>query len=144
MKLVALEEHFKGALINGMAQGKFLDHPCFTPLLARAEKLGVPLYLHPASPPLPVQTAYFSDLEPRLARILSIAGWGWHAEQGLHSCGSERRVYSIGFRTCGSLPEAVDCAEDYVQCLTGMHCLCRMNLYEANQSGSASPFQRFS
>ena len=29
--------------------------------------------------------AYFSGLEPGLARILAIAGWGWHAEQGLHT-----------------------------------------------------------
>ncbi|MGO9257095.1 MAG: amidohydrolase family protein [Bryobacteraceae bacterium] len=76
---------FKGALINGVTQGRFLDDAFFTPLLERAEALDVPLYLHPAPPPECVQRTYFSGLEPGLARILSIAGWGWHAEQGLHT-----------------------------------------------------------
>jgi uncharacterized protein len=29
--------------------------------------------------------AYFSGLDPALARMLSMAGWGWHAETGLHT-----------------------------------------------------------
>jgi uncharacterized protein len=76
---------FKGAMINGITQGRFLDDTFFTPLLERAEALDVPLYLHPAPPPEPVEKTYFSGLEPGLARILSIAGWGWHAELGLHT-----------------------------------------------------------
>ena len=76
---------FKGALINGVTQGRFLDDPFFTPLLGCAEALGVPIYIHPAPPPEAVREAYFSGLEPWLARILSIAGWGWHAEVGLHT-----------------------------------------------------------
>jgi predicted TIM-barrel fold metal-dependent hydrolase len=76
---------FKGALINGTIQGKFLDDPVFLPILERAESLAVPLYLHPAPPPETVQKAYFSGLSPEMAQMLSIAGWGWHAEQGLHT-----------------------------------------------------------
>lgn len=76
---------FKGAMINGMPQGRFLDDPFFAPILEQAEALDVPLYLHPAPPPEGVEKIYFSGLEPGLARILSIAGWGWHAEQGLHT-----------------------------------------------------------
>lgn len=76
---------FKGALINGMPRGRFLDDPYFAPLLECAQQLDVPLYLHPAPPPEPVRDAYFSGLDEGLARILSIAGWGWHAEQGLHT-----------------------------------------------------------
>lgn len=76
---------FKGAMINGMPQGKFLDDPRFTPIFERAEALDVPLYLHPAPPPEPVKTTYFGGLPPELSMILSIAGWGWHAEQGLHT-----------------------------------------------------------
>src|SRR6202012_5536304 len=41
---------FHGALINGATEGRFLDDPGFTPILARAEALGVPLYLHPGIP----------------------------------------------------------------------------------------------
>jgi predicted TIM-barrel fold metal-dependent hydrolase len=76
---------FKGAMINGITQGRFLDDPFFIPLLERAEALDVPLYLHPAPPPEAIEKTYYSGLEAGLARILSIAGWGWHAEQGLHT-----------------------------------------------------------
>ncbi len=76
---------FKGALINGLPRGRFLDDPFFTPLLECAEKLAMPLYLHPAPPPEPVREAYFSGLEPGLSHMLSIAGWGWHAELALHT-----------------------------------------------------------
>ncbi len=75
---------FKGALVNGLCQERFLDDPFFSPLLAGAESLGVPLYLHPAPPPAAVQEAYYAGLEPGLARMLSTAAWGWHVEAGLH------------------------------------------------------------
>lgn len=75
----------KGAMIQGVSQGRFLDDPSFAPIFETAEALDVPLYLHPAPPPEPVMEAYFSGLEPGLARMLSIAGWGWHAETGLHT-----------------------------------------------------------
>src|SRR6185437_15670372 len=38
---------FHGALVNGATDGRFLDDPMFAPILARAEALDVPLYLHP-------------------------------------------------------------------------------------------------
>jgi len=43
------------------------------------------LHLHPAPPPEPVRQAYFSGLPGELGHLLSIAGWGWHAETGLHT-----------------------------------------------------------
>jgi len=76
---------FKGAMINGTIQGRFVDDPEFAPILERAAALAVPLYLHPAPPPEAVQRTYFSGLAPELGQILSIAGWGWHAETGLHA-----------------------------------------------------------
>jgi predicted TIM-barrel fold metal-dependent hydrolase len=76
---------FKGAMINGVTQGRFLDDPFFSPIFERAQALGVPLYLHPAPPSRTIQETYFSGLDPALGRVLSIAGWGWHAEQGLHT-----------------------------------------------------------
>lgn len=79
------ELHFVGAMINGITHGRFLDDPFFSPIFERAESLDVPLYLHPAPPSPAIQQAYFSGIDPALGRILSIAGWGWHAEQGLHT-----------------------------------------------------------
>jgi predicted TIM-barrel fold metal-dependent hydrolase len=75
----------KGALINGIVDGHFLDHPSFSPVLAAAEALGVPIYLHPAPPPPAVFQAYFAGLPDPAASALSRAAWGWHAETGLHS-----------------------------------------------------------
>ena len=38
---------FKGAMIHGLANGVFLDDKRFWPIFERAEKLDVPIYLHP-------------------------------------------------------------------------------------------------
>ena len=40
---------FKGALVNGMSNGLFLDNPRFTPLFETAQALDVPVYLHRAA-----------------------------------------------------------------------------------------------
>jgi len=77
---------FKGAMINGTIDGQFLDHPRFEPLLAKAEELGVPLYLHPAYPVPSVSDVYykgeFSDL---VGFTLGSTAAGWHWEVGLHT-----------------------------------------------------------
>jgi predicted TIM-barrel fold metal-dependent hydrolase len=75
---------FKGAMINGHTNGRFLDDPAFDVLLARAERLGVPLYLHPTEPVTAVRDAYYRGFDPPVAWFLSAAAWGWHAETGLH------------------------------------------------------------
>lgn len=75
---------FLGAMIHGQTNGVFLDHSSVEPVLACAERLGVPIYLHPAPPPPAVQEAYYSGLQPDLAAALATAGWGWHAECGMH------------------------------------------------------------
>jgi predicted TIM-barrel fold metal-dependent hydrolase len=76
---------FKGVLVSGTIDGRFLDDPRFYPVLAEAERLDVPIYLHPAPPPPEVFKAYFSGLPDGVGTALSMAGWGWHAENGLHS-----------------------------------------------------------
>lgn len=76
---------FPGAMISGMSEGLFLDDSRFTPVLAAAEELGVPVYVHPAPPPKSVYEAYYSGLPDGVGQALSIAGWGWHVETGLHA-----------------------------------------------------------
>lgn len=49
-----------------------------------AQEMGVPIYLHPAPPPKAVGDVYYSGLPDPVGMMLSIAGWGWHAETGLH------------------------------------------------------------
>ncbi len=75
---------FHGALINGLTDGRFLDDPSFAPILARAETLGLPLYLHPNIPPEAVRKAYYDGLPGHLSFMFAIAGWGWHAETAVH------------------------------------------------------------
>lgn len=75
---------FKGLFVDGTTEGRFLDAPEFFPVLEAAASLGVPLYVHPAPPPAAVKTAYYSGLPGEAGMLLSIAGWGWHAEVGLH------------------------------------------------------------
>jgi predicted TIM-barrel fold metal-dependent hydrolase len=76
---------FKGALLSGTTDGQFLDQPKFIPIFEAANALRVPIYVHPAPPPDAVKNAYFSGLPGETGLVLSIAGWGWHAETGLHS-----------------------------------------------------------
>jgi predicted TIM-barrel fold metal-dependent hydrolase len=75
---------FKGALVNGITDGRFLDHASFEPLLARAVALDVPVYIHPSLPPEEVRKAYYDDLPQETGDMLSRAGWGWHSEVAIH------------------------------------------------------------
>jgi len=78
------ELRFVGAMIHGHTDGRFLDDPRFTPILAAAEELGAPIYLHPTPPPPAVRQAYFEGLPEAVAATLAGPGWGWHAETALH------------------------------------------------------------
>jgi len=75
---------FLGGMVNGTTGGLFLDDPKFEPLLARFERLGVPLYIHPAPPPPAVREIYYDRLPGNSSLLLSIAGWGWHSETAIH------------------------------------------------------------
>ena len=78
------EMGFCGAMINGMTGNVFLDDERFVPLLAKAEELGVPLYLHPSFPPPAVQELYYHGLSPVANSALASAAFGWHAEVAIH------------------------------------------------------------
>jgi len=79
------EDGFLGCLTNGIIGKKFLDHPDFEPVLARAEALGVPIYIHPGLPPDEVFQIYYSNMRPEYQKeyqdqVLSISAYGWHQE----------------------------------------------------------------
>jgi len=63
------ELHLVGAMVHGTTDGKFLDHPSYDGILAVAEELDAPIYIHPHIPPEPVRRAYFSDLPPGPGRV---------------------------------------------------------------------------
>lgn len=75
----------KGALISGTVNGQFLDDPKFLPIFAEAEKLDVPLYLHPGYPTNEQRDLlYTSEAYPKISSMLiSTFAWGWHMDQGL-------------------------------------------------------------
>ncbi|WP_244421339.1 amidohydrolase family protein [Pseudovibrio sp. FO-BEG1] len=75
------EYGFVGTMTYGPIDGKFLDHTDYAPLLARAEALGVPIYIHPNWPSPTAMQAYYDGLGDDLtSRILSGPGYGWHQE----------------------------------------------------------------
>lgn len=73
-----------GALVSGTTRGKFLDDARFAPLLARSEELDVPIYIHPAPPPVAVREAYYDGFDPEVSRIFAASAWGWHIETAIH------------------------------------------------------------
>ncbi len=78
------QQGFKGTLINGHTRGRYLDDAFFWPILARAEALDVPIYLHPTTPPKAVVDTYYSGFSPAVSSMFAIGGWGWHIETSVH------------------------------------------------------------
>lgn len=75
---------FKGALIHGLTDGRFLDDRFFWPIFARAAALDVPIYLHPARPIPAVIDAYYvpyKDTHPAIVQ----AAWGFGVETATHA-----------------------------------------------------------
>ncbi len=69
---------FRGALINGHTQGRYLDDASFSPIFERAQALDVPIYIHPTDPPQAITEIYYKDY-PALMQ-----SWGWQVETGTH------------------------------------------------------------
>ena len=74
------EYGFKGAMVNGLTHGLFIDDERFIPVLEMANALKTPLYIHPSTPHQAVIDAYYKDY-PALAR----AGWGFGLEAATHA-----------------------------------------------------------
>ncbi len=68
----------RGAIINSHTHHEYLDDPKFWDLLAAAEALNVPIYLHPNTPSKAM-------IEPFLARGLDGAVFGFGVETALHA-----------------------------------------------------------
>ncbi len=70
---------FKGAMIHGHTQGRFLDEKRFRVIFECAERLDVPIYLHPTLAHPDAMKSYFAGYE-ELAR----AGWGFSIDTSCH------------------------------------------------------------
>jgi 2,3-dihydroxybenzoate decarboxylase len=75
---------FKGALINGLTGGAFLDEKRFWCIFERAQALDVPLYFHPGIPHGGVTQAYYGDYRRDEFPFLSVV-WGFTAETALQA-----------------------------------------------------------
>jgi hypothetical protein len=64
--------------------GRFLDDPLFEPILAGAEALSVPIYIHPGIPSEKVREAHFNRLPGNFSFALAVSSWGWHMETAIH------------------------------------------------------------
>ena len=69
----------KGACINSHTKGEYLDDQKYRMIFQRAEKLNVPIYLHPRAPSPGM-------IKPHLGYpLLDSAMWGFGSETGLHA-----------------------------------------------------------
>jgi len=84
---------FVGALVNNHISGTFYDDEKFWPVFERAIKLDVPMYLHPTFPSDDMLEHYKGNFPDSAGFSMSIAGWGWHTETGLHIL----RLFASGF-----------------------------------------------
>ena len=70
---------FKGAMIHGLSNGRFVDEQDFWPIFERAAALDVPIYVHPAAPDATVVERYYKEYVKSFPAILN-AGWGFTVE----------------------------------------------------------------
>lgn len=74
---------FVGAQISGRTDDRFLDEDCYEMLLAKAEELNVPIYIHPGVPPKEIQrVSYEKGLNPAVHTRFATVAWGWHMDVG--------------------------------------------------------------
>ncbi len=78
----AVEElGLKGAMVHGMSRGEMIDGKAYWPIFARAEKLDVPIYLHPARPDNVVTARYYAPYDESHP-MFTTAAWGFGVETG--------------------------------------------------------------
>ncbi len=71
--------NFCGGMLHGMPNGQFIDEEFFWPIFERAQKLDVPIYIHPGFPHKNVIDTYYKKYAQTHPMILT-AGWGFTFE----------------------------------------------------------------
>jgi 2,3-dihydroxybenzoate decarboxylase len=70
---------FKGAMIHGLGNGVFMDDKRFWPIYERAERLDVPIYMHPSLPHPTVMDTYYKEYAKDFPMVVR-AAWGYTVE----------------------------------------------------------------
>ncbi len=73
LEYVVTKLGFKGAMIHGLTNGRFIDDKDFWPIFERAQALDVPIYIHPSFPNPAVAAAYYNDYVAHYPEILGPA-----------------------------------------------------------------------
>ena len=107
----------KGAIINSTTHGEYLDDPKFYDILACAEALDVPIYLHPATAPKRM-------IGPMLEKGLQGAFFGFAIETSIHLM---RMVVSGVFDRFPKLQVVAGHGGEGLP-----YWLCRMDLFQRN------------
>lgn len=74
---------FTGTMLCGRVGERHLDHPDFAPIFEAAARLGVPILLHPRTPPMAVREAYYSGFNSTVDAAFATFGLGWHYDAGI-------------------------------------------------------------
>lgn len=74
---------FKGSMLCGRVGDRNLDHPDLGPIFDSSSTLGVPILLHPRTPPQAVRSAYYSGFAPEIDAAFAMYGLGWHYDAGI-------------------------------------------------------------
>lgn len=72
-----------GAMVHAHARGRWLDDAAYEPLWTAAQRLGLPVFIHPQIPPNAARAALYQGFSPDLELGLATYGWGWHVGTGL-------------------------------------------------------------
>ena len=78
------ELHFVGALVTNHVHGRLYDDSFIWEVFETAQELDVPIYIHPSTPHTNLGALYQGNYSQDIATVLSMYGWGWHSEKGLH------------------------------------------------------------
>lgn len=74
---------FRGAMLYGRTGDAHADAPQFDEIYAAAERLRVPLYLHPQTPVRPVIDAYYKGFDEKVDFMFATFGVGWYYDNGV-------------------------------------------------------------
>jgi predicted TIM-barrel fold metal-dependent hydrolase len=74
---------FTGTMLCGRVGTRQLDQRDFAPIFESAAGLGVPILIHPRTPPMPVREAYYSGFSPTVDAAFATFGLGWHYDAGI-------------------------------------------------------------
>jgi predicted TIM-barrel fold metal-dependent hydrolase len=78
------EFEFVGALIDNHVDGRYYDGEEYRPVFEAAQKLDVPIYLHPTWPSEDMMPRYTGNFSVAAAASIGASGFGWHSEVANH------------------------------------------------------------